>query len=166
MITTARPSKFGGRCARPSCGQYVRAGEGLLAGKPGHWSVTHAGDCPAKPVAAAAGVCQVSDMIYVVRPGKTSPGHAYACCIVLNRKRLSEAGQPAGFDLERVPGLVCRLTEDDRMPFAEANAFSAIHGQCIACGAVLKLEKTIKKCQESGIWVGPDCRAAHYPESI
>lgn len=33
-------------------------------------------------------------------------------------------------------------------------------------GQHTKLEKTIKKCQESGIWVGPDCRATHYPESI
>lgn len=49
----ATPNRYAGKCV--SCSAWIEAGAGLLTGGPGHWGVTHDGDCPAAvPVAAPA----------------------------------------------------------------------------------------------------------------
>jgi hypothetical protein len=154
-----RPNKFGGKCA--GCDVWIEPAEGRIDKISGRWQVRHAGACPE---AASVGVYQLDGRIYVVRPPRSKSGHRYALELVESAPRLTEAGTVIPFDLVRRPGAVFRLTEEHRLSLADANEISAKHGRCF-CGAHLYAADTIKKCEQTGLWVGPVCRQRYFPGS-
>lgn len=89
-----------------------------------------------------------------------------ACRLVESAPRVTLAGTIIPFSLRERYGLIYQVEESERMTLADANEISAKVGQCICCAKNLFAADTVKKCKETGIWVGPDCRKNYFPQTV
>lgn len=129
---------------------------------------------PAKPyqppapkiVQVTVGVFKCGSDIYVVKPAWKGATKLYAWRLVESAPRKTLAGTVIPFRLVKAYGAIYKLTEDMRLTMADANEISAKYGKCICCARALYAADTITKCEQTGIWVGPDCRKAYFPQSV
>jgi hypothetical protein len=165
--TPARTNRFGGKCARPGCGQWVPAGEGLLGGsRAAGWHTTHAGECPApveRPANAAPG--------YYVRPADGK-----AVVVVQSKKNADRTyGKVLNFPADGsrpswdyTPGAGFSVADLRPMTAADAGALGLAHGYCIKCCANLGGE-TLSAQISALIGYGETCaknRGWFYPKGV
>lgn len=112
------------------------------------------------------GVFKHDGSIYVVKPHKYVPGKLEAWQLVESAPRKTLAGTVIPFRLVRRWNAIYALTEAERLTMADANEISAKYGKCICCNRSLYAADTITKCEQTGIWVGPDCRVTYFPGSV
>jgi hypothetical protein len=91
---------------------------------------------------ATAGMYRKDGEVYKVVPAVHGSGQLYA-------KRLDRSGHPPKYVI--APGMVRKLTQADRMPLAEAEAFGKITGICVRCAATLTDEVSVAR------GIGPVC---------
>jgi hypothetical protein len=99
------------------------------------------------------GVFRYEGDIYVCKPNAKRT-HSYAMKVVPCTPRvLEKTGATVTQELEYAPGILRKLTEDDRMSEADTAEFLIQYGRCIRCNRPLKLEKSVrgmmgKRCSE------------------
>jgi len=148
-------SKFNGKCQ--DCGGVIPAGARC------EWErgagVRHIGGCPAPEtpkvngnghVGVTMGVFRKDGHIYVVKPNKEKT-RVYAKEVVESPARITENGQEVDFETVYAPGVVFKLTEDDRWDLADAKDFLTKFSRCIVCSRHLKAAKSVEQS------IGPVC---------
>jgi hypothetical protein len=171
--TTPKPNRFGGKCRKPGCGQWVEAGAGALVGsKATGWGTEHhAGACPAPKPAATTTV--IPDLGYYVRTDG-------AAIKVVESKRLDDHGNPRRYGVVFTPHPPKRPSWDyvrgagisvaDLRPLtaADAAALGLSAGHCIFCCTPLG-GKTLSAAVSALIGYGETCaknNALPYPKGV
>ncbi len=95
------------------------------------------------------GVFKYRGEVFVCKPNKQGT-RSYANRVVKCTPRVTKAGTTVKRELEYAPGVLTKLTEDDRMPEVEVAEFMIEYGRCF-CGRGLKREKSVRGM------VGPVC---------
>ena len=75
----------------------------------------------------------------------------YAKEIVESPPRMTENGEVVDFETHYAPGIVFKLTENDRWQFADAKDFLTKFSRCIVCGRHLKAAASVAAA------IGPVC---------
>lgn len=103
-----------------------------------------------KEVTVTMGVFKKDGRIYVVKPNRDKT-RVYAKEIVESPARMTENGAVVDFEARYAPGVVFKLTEDDRWDLADAKDFLTKFSKCIVCGRSLKAAKSVAQA------IGPVC---------
>lgn len=168
-----RVNRYGGKCVRPGCGQWVEADKGLALKDGARWVVEHSPltGCPAPkaPVAPSA----IPALGYYV----TADGRGVK---VVESKRLDDAGNPRRYGLVFTPHPPKRPSWDYvkgagfsvaalvPMTASDAASLGLSHGHCINCCAPLGGE-TLSAAVSALIGYGETCaknNAWPYPKGV
>lgn len=93
------------------------------------------------------GMYRRDDVIYKVQRAVHGSGNLYAKQLVMDDE---------GAHFEYAPGMVHKLTADDKLTLDEAKEFGALYGVCCACSKTLTDEESISK------GIGPVCERKHF----
>lgn len=88
------------------------------------------------------GIFRFQGETVVVKPN-VAMTRSYANRVVPAHDRLNKAGERVKYELEYAPGLLARLTEDDRMPEEDVKKFLIEYGRCVRCGHGLKKGRSV-----------------------
>ena len=164
--TPERTNGYGGKCAKPTCGQWVDAGKGLLLGSRAKgWRTEHRdGECPAPKVHAPSAQ---PDLGYYVRKdgaaikvvqSKRDPSRRYGLVFTPRPGK-----RPAW---EYVRGAGYSVADLKPMTATDAAALGLSHGHCINCCAPLG-GKTLSAHVSAIVGYGESCAATNgwpYPK--
>jgi hypothetical protein len=176
MTTTAttltKPNRYPANCVR--CNGRIDAGAGLLARTTtGKWAADHDGPCPERPAPATRelvntdGIYRTDDgRIFKVQKARQGNGRLYAKRLhFITCPDASHCGHPTIVDaagnhahghFEYASGAIYQLTAEMRLSDADAARYGVMYGICVACGADLTDETSIK------IGIGPVCRGKYF----
>lgn len=96
------------------------------------------------------GVYRKDGNIYVIKPNRAKTA-VYGKQLVESAPRETEAGTEIPFEMVYVPGIARVLTEDERMPLADAADILTRYSACIVCGRTLKAAASVRQA------IGPVC---------
>ena len=170
---TPKPNRYGGKCRKPGCGQWVEANAGALVGsKATGWGVEHnAGMCPApKPPAAKS---EEPELGFYVRADGTG-------IKVVESKRTNADGTHRRYGLvftprvnqrpiwAYVPGAGYSVSNLRPMTAGDAAALGLAHGHCVFCCTRLG-GKTLSAAVSALIGYGEQCsknEGLPYPRGV
>jgi hypothetical protein len=115
--------------------------------------------CPRKPKAQQApdaepvteGMYRKDGQIYKVQRAVHGSGNLYAKRLVALDEPVVMKTKTKTHEFEYAPGMVRRLTAEDKMSLEEAKEWGALYGSCCVCGATLTDERSIAN------GIGPVC---------
>jgi hypothetical protein len=134
---------------RATAGKLVTKGEASKALDflfPAPWKPREAAPKTAQKAPAGAtedGMYKLGNRIVKVQKAVHGSGNLYAKELLGSKEE--------GFYFEYAPGLINKLTADDKLSLEEAKAFGALYGTCCCCGRTLTREVSI------AAGIGPDC---------
>lgn len=149
-------SKYPARCRK--CGGNINVGDQVEWERGG--GVEHV-ECPEQTTTAntfaanggkavGVGVYRKDGRIYVVKPNKDKT-RCYAKEVIASPPRMTEHGEKVDFETVYRAGAIYNLTEADKWPLKEAQAFLTQYARCIVCGRHLKAADSVARS------IGPIC---------
>lgn len=103
-------------------------------------------------VPAAFGVYRKDGVVYVVKNSRKNEGRRYAVRMVESSARMTQTGDQVKFEFERAPGMVFKLTEEDRLPDVEVHEIMTRYGHCIMCNHAIKRFKSVERMMGPRCW--------------